>query len=159
MCTRSIESSYHINVRDCYYVFIPGGARKSSSIQLARDDEHFCCLLPSHFHTTVVPEKNGKNPNANLAILFGASARYQIRSSLWFFAWKKGRRQQQDDKWWQVRKWVSPFYSSPLAYSLWPLKARGQNKGIMGGRFVYLTRSKNLSRGQKEAGRRWKQLL
>ena len=86
-------------MRDCYYVFIPGGARKSSSIQLARDDEHFCCLLPSHFYTTVVPEKkNGKNPNANLAILFGASARYQIRCSLWFFAWKKGRRQQQDDK-------------------------------------------------------------
>lgn len=30
----------------------------------------------------------------------------------------------------------------PLAYSQKPLKARGQNKGIMGGRFVYLTLGK-----------------
>ena len=35
----------------------------------------------------------------------------------------------------------------PLAYSQKPLKARGQNKGIMGGRFVYLTLRKKNTRG------------
>ena len=37
----------------------------------------------------------------------------------------------------------------PLAYSQKPLKARGQNKGIMGGRFVYLTLGKKHPRSDE----------
>ena len=42
-------------MRDCYYVFIPGGARKSSSIQLARRSQ--AAVLGSRYVPTAVERR------------------------------------------------------------------------------------------------------
>ena len=42
-------------MRDCYYVFIPGGARKSSSIQLARRSQ--AAVLGSRYYVPTAVER------------------------------------------------------------------------------------------------------
>ena len=55
-------------MRDCYYVFIPGGARKSSSIQLARRRLDYIAGRPSLFYSSYAMGGDNETPTANSVI-------------------------------------------------------------------------------------------